>query len=86
MLRFFKRREEKFNKLIEEQAALTLEGLMLLVKYLETQDPELAEKLSLKEKEADEVRRPRAKIYKLLPASRARGQVNAGNGFANFAL
>ena len=57
MLRFFKRREEKFNKLIEEQAALTLEGLMLLVKYLETQDPELAEKLSLKEKEADEVRR-----------------------------
>lgn len=57
MFRFFKRREEKFNKLIEEQAALTLEGLMLLVKYLETQEPELAEKLSLKEKEADEVRR-----------------------------
>jgi predicted phosphate transport protein (TIGR00153 family) len=57
MFRFFKRREEKFNKLIEEQAALSLEGLQLLVKYLETQDPELAEQLSLKEKEADEVRR-----------------------------
>jgi Phosphate transport regulator (distant homolog of PhoU) len=57
MLRFFKRREEKFSKLIEEQAALTMEGLKLLVKYLETQDPELAEQLSLKEKEADEVRR-----------------------------
>lgn len=57
MFRFFKRREDKFSKLIEEQAALTLEGLKLLVKYLETQDRELAEELSLKEKEADEVRR-----------------------------
>ena len=57
MFRFFKRREEKFSKLIQEQAALTLDGLKLLVKYLETQDRELAEQLSLKEKEADEVRR-----------------------------
>ncbi len=57
MFRLFKRREEKFNKLIEDQAALSLEGLKLLVKYLETQDPDLAEQLSLKEKEADEVRR-----------------------------
>lgn len=57
MFRFFKRREDKFSKLIEEQASLTLEGLRLLVKYLETQDRELAEQLSLKEKEADEVRR-----------------------------
>jgi predicted phosphate transport protein (TIGR00153 family) len=57
MFRFLKRREDKFSKLIEEQAALSLEGLKLLVKYLETQDRELAEELSLKEKEADEVRR-----------------------------
>ena len=57
MFRFFKRREDKFSKLIEEQAALSLEGLKLLVKYLESQDQELAEELSLKEKEADEVRR-----------------------------
>ena len=57
MFRFFKRREEKFSKLIEEQAALSLEGLKLLVKYLEVQDRDLAEELSLKEKEADEVRR-----------------------------
>ena len=57
MFRFFKRREDKFSKLIEEQASLSLEGLKLLVKYLETQDRELAEELSLKEKEADEVRR-----------------------------
>ena len=57
MFRFFKHREDKFNKLIAEQAALSLDGLKLLVKYLETQDQELAEELALKEKEADEVRR-----------------------------
>ena len=57
MFRFFKRREEVFNKLIEEQASLSYEGLRLLVKYLETQDPDIAEQLALKEKEADEVRR-----------------------------
>lgn len=57
MFGFFKKREQVFNKLIEEQASLSYEGLRLLVKYLETQDPEIAEQLSLKEKEADEVRR-----------------------------
>jgi len=57
MFRFFKRREEVFNKLIEEQASLSHDGLRLLVKYLETQDPDIAEQLALKEKEADEVRR-----------------------------
>jgi predicted phosphate transport protein (TIGR00153 family) len=57
MFRLFKRREDRFSKLIEEQASLSFEGLKLLVKYLETQDPDLAEQLSMKEKEADEVRR-----------------------------
>lgn len=57
MFGFLKRRENKFHKLIEEQASITYEGLRLLVKYLETSDPEIAEQLSLKEKEADEVRR-----------------------------
>ncbi|HXF85185.1 MAG TPA: DUF47 family protein [Anaerolineales bacterium] len=57
MFRIFKRKEDKFQKLIEEQATLTYEGLKLLVKYLETTDSEVAEQLSLKEKEADEVRR-----------------------------
>lgn len=57
MFRFFKKREEVFNKLIEEQALLSYEGLRLLVKYLETQAPEIAEQLALKEKEAGEVRR-----------------------------
>lgn len=57
MLRIFKRRENVFNKLIIDQADLTYEGLKLLAKYLEAPSPEISETLSLKEKEADEVRR-----------------------------
>jgi len=57
MFRFFKKREEIFHKLIQEQASHTYEGLILLVKYLETEDSEIAQQLALKEKEADEVRR-----------------------------
>lgn len=57
MFGFFKKREDKFHRLIQEQASLTNDGLKLLVKYLETHDPEIAEQLSTKEKEADEVRR-----------------------------
>ncbi|MBV6451757.1 MAG: DUF47 domain-containing protein [Anaerolineae bacterium] len=57
MFRFFKKREEVFHKLIQEQAATTYEGLKLLVKYLELPASEIAEQLSLKEKEADETRR-----------------------------
>ncbi|MBI4762451.1 MAG: DUF47 domain-containing protein [Chloroflexota bacterium] len=57
MFRIFKRKEDKFQKLIEQQAVLAFEGLKLLVKYLETADPDIAEELAFKEKEADEVRR-----------------------------
>ena len=57
MFRFLKRRDEIFHRLIEQQAEVTLEGLKLLCKYVEEQEPEIAEQLSLKEKEADEVRR-----------------------------
>jgi uncharacterized protein len=57
MFGFFKKREEVFHKLIQDQASITYEGVKLLVKYLETQDREIAEQLNLKEKEADEVRR-----------------------------
>jgi predicted phosphate transport protein (TIGR00153 family) len=57
MFGLFKKREEVFHKLIQQQASITYEGVKLLVKYFETQDPEIAEQLSLKEKEADEVRR-----------------------------
>jgi uncharacterized protein len=57
MFRIFKRREDKFQRLIEQQAALAYEGMKLLVKFLEEPSKEIAEELSLKEKEADEVRR-----------------------------
>jgi len=57
MFGLFKKREEVFYSLIQEQASITHEGLKLLVKYLETADPEIAQQLALKEKEADEVRR-----------------------------
>src|SRR3989337_1542273 len=57
MFGFFKKREEIFHKLIQDQALITFDGLKLLVKYLETQAPEIAEQVALKEKEADEVRR-----------------------------
>ncbi len=57
MFRFFKKREEVFHNLIQDQASHTYEGLKLLVKYLETEDPDIADQLGLKEKEADEVRR-----------------------------
>ena len=57
MFGLLRKREEVFHRLIQEQAALTLDALKLLVKYLESGAPELAEELSLKEKEADECRR-----------------------------
>lgn len=57
MFGFFKKREDVFHKLIEQQASITHDGLVLLTQYLETQDSNIAEQLSLKEKEADEVRR-----------------------------
>jgi predicted phosphate transport protein (TIGR00153 family) len=57
MFRIFKRKEDKFQKLIEQQASLSFDGLRLLVRYLETGAADIAEELSLKEKEADEVRR-----------------------------
>lgn len=57
MFRFFKPKQDVFHKLIKEQASLTLEGLDLLKKYMAGQEHEVADKLTMKEKEADEVRR-----------------------------
>ncbi len=57
MFGFFRKKESIFQNLIEQQATLAYEGMRLLIKYLETTDPEIAEELSIKEKEADEVRR-----------------------------
>jgi len=57
MFGFSKKREEVFYNLIQQQAEITYEGMRFLEKYLEAQEPELAERLSRKEKEADEIRR-----------------------------
>lgn len=57
MFKLFKKREEVFYKLIEEQAEITFEGLKRLEKYLKKKSPKLADEISMKEKEADEVRR-----------------------------
>lgn len=57
MFKLFKRREETFHRLLADQAAITLDGLNLLCRYIEAQTAEMAEQLSMKEKEADEVRR-----------------------------
>ena len=57
MFGLFKKREEVFHSLIEQQAEITFEGLKILEKHLAAPNPELAEQLSQREKEADEVRR-----------------------------
>ena len=51
------KRRNKFIELIHNQAALTLEGLEALKCYMENQDGSTAERLTSKEKEADEARR-----------------------------
>ncbi len=57
MFRIFRRKDDVFHQLIEEQANLTYKGLKLLVKYMEMRGRDNAEKMTLREKEADEVRR-----------------------------
>lgn len=53
----FKKRQNIFIKLMHDQAALTLEGMEALVRYMAASDPADADFLTVKEKEADEVRR-----------------------------
>jgi predicted phosphate transport protein (TIGR00153 family) len=57
MFGLFKKKEEVFQNLIEQQAEITYNGLQLLEKYLANPSPEHAEEVSIKESEADEVRR-----------------------------
>jgi uncharacterized protein Yka (UPF0111/DUF47 family) len=57
MFGLFKKKEEVFQNLIEQQAEITYNGLQLLEKYLANPNPDHAEQVSLKEGEADEVRR-----------------------------
>lgn len=53
----FKRKPDKFINLLVEQAALTYAGVEYLQEYMRVHEHEIAEKLTMKEKEADEVRR-----------------------------
>jgi predicted phosphate transport protein (TIGR00153 family) len=53
----FKPREDKFMRLLVEQAAKTVEGMELLEEFMESNDREVAKRLAQVEKEADEVRR-----------------------------
>jgi predicted phosphate transport protein (TIGR00153 family) len=53
----FKPREDKFMRLLVEQAAKTVEGMELLEEFMEGTDKEVAKRLTQVEKEADEVRR-----------------------------
>ncbi len=53
----FKPREDKFMRLLTEQAAKTLEGMELLEEFMRDNDGEVAKRLAEVEKEADEVRR-----------------------------
>lgn len=57
MRKYFKKRQNRFIRLIHDQAALTLEGLDALKAYMVNSDPQAAANLTTKEKEADEARR-----------------------------
>jgi predicted phosphate transport protein (TIGR00153 family) len=55
--KFLKRRQNNFVKLLLDQASLTLKGVELLKKYMDEQNPTVAQEIMMTEKEADEVRR-----------------------------
>ena len=57
MRALFRKRQNKFIRLIHNQAALTMEGIEALKGYMENPDSEAATLLTIKEKEADEARR-----------------------------
>jgi predicted phosphate transport protein (TIGR00153 family) len=54
---FFKPRQDKFLRLLIEQAAKTLEGMEALEDYMKHANEEVAKQVTRAEKEADEVRR-----------------------------
>lgn len=57
MLKIFKKRRNIFLQRIQEQTNLTLEGVDLLLAYMNNPDSKIADQLTAKEKEADEARR-----------------------------
>jgi predicted phosphate transport protein (TIGR00153 family) len=57
MRKLFRKRQNVFIKLIQDQASLTLQGMEALKAYMGGQDPNAAANLVKSEKEADEARR-----------------------------
>ncbi len=57
MLKIFRKRRNVFINRIHEQTAITLEGMEVLLAYMNNPDNHLAEQMNAKEKEADESRR-----------------------------
>jgi len=53
----FKRKEDKFLKLLIKQAEATLQGMQALEKFMTEKGGENADEVNKKEKEADEIRR-----------------------------
>ena len=53
----FKPKPDKFLVLLEQQASYTLQGVETLAEYMQTPTKECADRLTMLEKEADEVRR-----------------------------
>ena len=78
MLKIFKKRRNVFVNLIHEQASLTLEGMELLKQYMTTPDQSLADKLTLKEKEADEARRINGAMAYLSRSASLNGSMRLG--------
>jgi len=57
MFKIFRKRRNVFIQHIHDQATLTLEGMEILLAYMNKPDSLLADQLTAKEKEADEARR-----------------------------
>jgi predicted phosphate transport protein (TIGR00153 family) len=57
MRKLFRKRQNVFIKMIQDQAALTLQGMEALKAYMGGQDPAAADNLTKSEKDADEARR-----------------------------
>ena len=57
MRKLFRKRSNVFNKLIRDQADLTLQGMEALKAYMGGQDPQASANLTASEKAADEARR-----------------------------
>jgi predicted phosphate transport protein (TIGR00153 family) len=57
MKRIFKRKQDNFLRLINEQTALTLKGVELMAEYMKSCESNIVDDLTRVEKEADEIRR-----------------------------